>query len=79
MTGNINKRKYFFQKQISLYKSIFSFLLLIGIGTALLSGIYTFFSIKLVSYFMGHDVLWIHPYPSLFYPEYWAVIGSISL
>jgi methyl-accepting chemotaxis protein len=55
MTGNKNKRKYFFQKQISLYKSIFSFLLLIGIGTALLSGIYTFFSIKLITYFMGHE------------------------
>jgi len=55
MAGNKNKRKYFFQKQLSLYKSIFSFLLLIGIGTAVLSGIYTFFSIKLITYFMGHE------------------------
>jgi methyl-accepting chemotaxis protein len=55
MANKKNKRKHFFQKDLALYKSIFSFLLLIGIGTAILTVVYTFFSIRLLSYFVGHE------------------------
>jgi len=55
MADKKNKRTMFFQKEISLYKSIFTFLLLIGFGTAVLTVVYTFFSIKLLAYFVGHE------------------------
>jgi len=53
MADNKNKRKFFFQKELSLYKSIFSFLVLTGIGTAVLSAMYVLFSIKLLAYVIG--------------------------
>ena len=53
MANQKNKRKFFFQKELSLYKSIFSFLILTGIGTAVLSAMYVLFSIKLLSYTIG--------------------------
>ncbi|RJP74959.1 MAG: hypothetical protein C4522_21820 [Desulfobacteraceae bacterium] len=85
MANQTNKRKYFFQKEISLYKSIFSFLLLVGIGTAVLSGLYTFFSIKLISYFIGNgstmDPAASIPLLSKILGNYWfyIIIGSALL
>ncbi len=48
----INKRKKFYQKQIALYKSIFSFFIFVGLGIALLTVFYSFFVANIISYFI---------------------------
>lgn len=44
------KRKKFYQKQIALYKSIFSFFVFVGLGIALLTVFYSFFAANIISY-----------------------------
>ncbi len=45
-----NKRKKFYQKQIALYKSIFSFFIFVGLGISLLTVFYSFFVTNILNY-----------------------------
>ncbi|MFZ5572403.1 MAG: hypothetical protein ACOZF0_18540 [Thermodesulfobacteriota bacterium] len=44
------KRKKFYQKQVALYKSIFSFFIFVGLGISLLTVFYSFFVTNVVKY-----------------------------
>lgn len=45
-----NKRKRFYQKKLTLYKSIFSFFMFVGLGIAMLTVFYTVFATNIAAY-----------------------------
>lgn len=48
-----DKRKKFYQKKLTLYKSIFSFFMFAGLGIAMLSFFYTVFATSIAAYLTG--------------------------
>jgi methyl-accepting chemotaxis protein len=48
--NNENKRKKFYQKRLTLYKSIFSFFMFVGLGIAMLTVFYTVFATNIAAY-----------------------------
>lgn len=81
----INKRKRFYQKDLALYKSIFSFFIFAGLGISLITVFYTSFALNIISLVLGSESLQNPTGPMLLVGKilgsYWfyIILGSAFL